>query len=240
MPAAVGFCVVRKIVSPVFRQAERIQDPIWMSDVSSIERLEGFLVTQRFMVMRLLSLSLFALSALSANAAPKDDFLASAAAQIGRTVSYDPAYTALAYPGGDVPISTGVCTDVLVRAFRQIGVDLQKDVHEDMKKSFAAYPHLWNLRSPDTNIDHRRVPNLMAFFKRLGKAVPVTREAADYRPADIVAWRLPDGRPHIGIVSAEPSEQQPDRFKIIHNIGAGARSEDRLFDFEIIGHYRYF
>jgi len=192
------------------------------------------------MVMRLLILSLIALAGAHAAADLKEGFLAAAVGQIGRTVTYDPAYTTLSYPGGDVPISTGVCTDVVIRAFRQIGLDLQKEVHEDMKKSFAAYPRLWNLRSPDANIDHRRVPNLMAYFKRCGKAIAVTREASDYRPADIVAWRLPDGRPHIGIVSSELSEQQPDRYKIIHNIGAGAQCEDRLFDFEIIGHYRYF
>jgi uncharacterized protein len=192
------------------------------------------------MVTRLLILSLFAFVAARAVADPKTDFLAAATAQIGRTVSYDPAYTTLSYPGGDVPITTGVCTDVVIRAFRQIGVDLQKEVHEDMKAAFAAYPHLWNLRSPDSNIDHRRVPNLMAYFKRRGKAVPMSRDASDFKPADIVAWRLPDGRPHIGIVSSELSEQQPDRYKIIHNIGAGAQCEDRLFDFEITGHYRYF
>ena len=194
----------------------------------------------RFMLIRLLTFSMFALFVGRVSGAPKDDFLAGASAQIGITTSYDPAYTTLSYPGGDVPIAKGVCTDVIIRAFRQTGFDLQKEVHEDMKKSFAAYPRLWNLRSPDASIDHRRVPNLMTFFKRLGKAVPVTREAGDFRPADIVAWRLPDGRPHIGIVSAERSEQQPERCKIIHNIGAGAQCEDRLFDFEIIGHYRYF
>lgn len=189
---------------------------------------------------RLFMLSLFALASACAAADPKGDFLAAAAAQIGRTVTYDPAYTTLSYPGGDVPMSTGVCTDVIIRAFRQIGVDLQSEVHEDMKKSFSAYPHLWNLRSPDPNIDHRRVPNLMTWFKRRGKSVPISREASDYRPADIVAWRLPDGRPHIGIVTSEISELQPERYKIIHNIGAGAQCEDRLFEFEIIGHYRYF
>ena len=192
------------------------------------------------MPARLLILSILALAAAHAVANPKEDFLAAAAAQIGRTVTYDPAYTTLSYPGGDVPISTGVCTDVVIRAFRRIGVDLQMEVHEDMKRSFPAYPHLWNLRSPDPNIDHRRVPNLMTWFKRRGKALPITREATDYQPADIVAWRIPDGRPHIGIVSSELSEQQPERYKIIHNIGAGAQCEDRLFEFEIIGHYRYF
>jgi len=190
--------------------------------------------------MRLLPLLFLALAALPASAAPKDEFISGAVAQIGVTTSYNPEYVVLPYPGGDVPIASGVCTDVVIRAFRKIGLDLQKEVHEDMKKSFPAYPHLWSLRAPDANIDHRRVPNLMAFFKRLGKSVPITHNAADYQPGDIVAWKIPDGRPHIGIVSSEASEDQPDRFKIIHNIGAGARCEDRLFEFEIIGHYRYF
>lgn len=176
--------------------------------------------------------------ALSALAGPKDDLLTGAAGQIGQTVSYVADYVVLPYPGGDVPISGGVCTDVVIRAFRKAGIDLQRDVHEDMKRSFPAYPKLWGLAKPDTNIDHRRVPNLMEYFKRRGKQLPVTREPADYQPGDIVAWRIPDGRPHIGLVAPAPGSD-PQRRQIIHNIGHGARQEDRLFDFEIIGHYRY-
>jgi len=181
---------------------------------------------------------LLGLLATSALAEPKADLLAGAAAQIGQTVSYIADYVALPYPGGDVPLAGGVCTDVVIRAFRKAGIDLQKDVHEDMKSAFPAYPKLWGLAKPDTNIDHRRVPNLMTFFKRRGKALPITRDPANYQPGDIVAWRIPDGRPHIGLVAPEAGGD-PARRQIIHNIGHGARREDRLFEFEIIGHYRY-
>jgi len=167
------------------------------------------------------------------------DLIAAATAQIGRTIRYDGNYVPLAYPMGDVPVDRGVCTDVVVRAFRRVGIDLQKEVHEDMQRAFRAYPHIWGLRRPDANIDHRRVPNLMCFFARHGKAVAITTVGVDYRPGDIVAWRLPDGRPHIGLVANEAAAVATRRL-IIHNIGAGAKAEDRLFDFEIIGHYRYF
>jgi uncharacterized protein len=151
--------------------------------------------------------------------------------QVGKTVSYDPAYRRLAYPGGDVPLETGVCTDVVIRAYRHAGVDLQVLVHEDMKASFSAYPRNWGLRKPDTNIDHRRVPNLATFFRRKGASLPVTNRAADYKPGDIVTWRLPSGVPHIGIV-AGPRQ-------VVHNIGNGARTEDVLFAYTLTGHYRY-
>jgi hypothetical protein len=156
------------------------------------------------------------------------------------TLYYDPSYVVLAYPGGDVPRERGVCTDVLVRAFRQgAGIDLQQAVHEDMKRSFAAYPKKWGLRAPDPNIDHRRVPNLMTFFARQGKAVPVTRDPEDYRPGDIVAWDLGNRAVHIGLVS-DVWSASTGRYQIVHNIGEGTRLEDRLFDWRIIGHYRYF
>ena len=164
-------------------------------------------------------------------------------AQIGKTISYDGAYVPLRYPMGDVPIERGVCTDVVVRAFRALGIDLQKELREDMRGAFRSYPRLWGLRSPDPNIDHRRVPNLMHFFARRGKERRVSSQGADYSPGDIVAWRLPDGRPHIGLVSNEQTNRSPNvaqRPLVIHNIGAGAAIEDRLFDFQIIGHYRYF
>lgn len=158
--------------------------------------------------------------------------------QIGVTKSYDPAYVKLAYPNGDLPPERGVCADVVVRALRTAGHDLQKLVHEDMKKNFGAYPKNWGLKKPDPNIDHRRVPNLMKYFERSGKSLPVTKQAVDYRPGDVVAWRL-DGRLyHIGIVATERS-RYGSRPLIIHNIGAGTQAEDRLFDFEIIGHYRW-
>ncbi|HYK04368.1 MAG TPA: DUF1287 domain-containing protein [Thermoanaerobaculia bacterium] len=151
--------------------------------------------------------------------------------QVGKTLSYDPAYRRIAYPNGDVPIATGVCTDVVIRAYRHAGVDLQVLVHEDMKRNFSAYPQHWGLRKPDTNIDHRRVPNLATFFRRQGAALPVTKRAGDYKPGDIVTWKLASGVPHIGIVSG--------RDRVVHNIGSGAREEDVLFAYELTGHFRW-
>ena len=154
-----------------------------------------------------------------------------ARSQIGRTVRYDPAYTALDYPMGDVPIAKGVCTDVVIRALRQQSIDLQQLVHQDMKANFPAYPNRWGLKRPDPNIDHRRVPNLEVYFTRHGWAVQ-----DGYRAGDIVTWRLAgSGLPHIGIVS---DRKQGDTPLIIHNIGAGTREEDILFHHEIVGHFR--
>jgi len=174
------------------------------------------------------------------NASPQlKQLLASAIEQTSITTGYDPAYVSIAYPGGDVPPETGVCSDVLVRAFRKTGIDLQKEVHEDMKVAFGEYPRKWGLAKPDTNIDHRRVLNLATFFERKGKALPVTMERKDYLPGDLVAWDLGGGIPHIGIVSSLATEADK-HFLIIHNIGAGARAEDVLFNWKITGHYRYF
>ncbi len=166
-------------------------------------------------------------------------FLAAAAAQIGKTLTYDPAYTSLAYPGGDVPIERGVCSDVAIRAFRAVGFDLQKEIHDDMSRAFSAYPKNWGLRKADANIDHRRVLNLMTFFKRRGKSVPVTHNAADYQPGDLVTCIVPKNLPHIMIVSDQVSPLDPSRRLVIHNIGAGAQAEDRLFEFELTGHFRW-
>lgn len=138
-----------------------------------------------------------------------------------------------------MPLESGVCADVVVRAFRKAGVDLQVLVHNDMKSHFAAYPKMWKLRAPDANIDHRRVPNLMTFFKRKGKEIVITKNYSDYWPGDVVAWRLDNGLVHIGLVSDQISNDTKHPL-IIHNIGAGTNMEDRLFEFEIIGHYRYF
>ncbi len=163
--------------------------------------------------------------------------LASAAeSQVGKTLHYDPAYVKLDYPGGDVPLERGVCTDVVVRAMREVGIDLQAAVHEDMSADFGEYPRNWGLTRPDPNIDHRRVPNLRTYFQRTGKALSVSDRPEDYWPGDIVTWDVA-GRPHIGIVSTIPA---PDgrRYCITHNIGSGTRVEDRLFEFEITGHYR--
>ena len=178
-------------------------------------------------------------SARAEPAAEVSKFLAAARAQIGRTVQYDPAYVTLDDPGGDVPLDRGVCSDVAVRAFRALGIDLQKELHEDMKQAWSAYPKQWGLSRPDSNIDHRRVLNLITFFKRRGKALPVTQDAADYRPGDLVTCLVPPHLPHIMIVSDAFSADDPRRRLIIHNIGQGARAEDRLFEFQLTGHFRY-
>ena len=159
--------------------------------------------------------------------------------QVGKTTKYDPLYVKLAYPGGDTSIDRGVCTDVVVRALRKVGVDLQVLIHEDMKASFKSYPNLWGLKRPDPNIDHRRVPNIAMFLRRKGKAVPLTKDPSDYRPGDIVVWQLSGGRPHMGIVS-NMRVTATKRYRVVHNIGAGAQIQDSLFVFEITGHFRYF
>jgi uncharacterized protein len=157
--------------------------------------------------------------------------------QIGVTVSYDPAYTRIPYPGGDVPESRGVCTDVVIRALRTQGIDLQQRVHEDMRAHFAAYPQKWRLRGPDRNIDHRRVPNLQTWFTRKSWSIAVTDRAGDYRAGDLVTWMLPGNLPHIGIVSDRKTMLRGVPL-IIHNIGRGTREDDILFDYTITGHYR--
>lgn len=166
--------------------------------------------------------------------------LESAVEQTNLTKTYDPAYAVIPYPMGDVAAEKGVCTDVVIRAFRRAGVDLQKLVHEDMKGNFSVYPKKWGLKKPDTNIDHRRVPNLQTFFARQRKSLPITDRAENYQPGDVVAWDL-DGKglTHIGLVSNFYNETTR-RYSIIHNIGAGTRAEDVIFDWKIIGHYRYF
>ncbi len=156
--------------------------------------------------------------------------------QIGVTVEYDSAYVGLAYPGGDVPEERGVCTDVVIRALRLLDFDLQKEVHEDMKRNFAAYPKYWGLKRPDKNIDHRRVPNLQTFFKRRGWGLPVSRNAADYKPGDLVTCLVDDSLPHIMIVSDRRNEEGIPL--VIHNIGVGTEEEDCLFTFPLTGHYR--
>lgn len=157
--------------------------------------------------------------------------------QVGITVRYDSAYRRIPYPNGDIPADQGVCSDVLIRAYRRLGVDLQVLVHEDMVRSWPAYPKLWGLSRPDANIDHRRVPNLAAFFKRHGQSLPVVHDPLGYRPGDIVTWRLPSGVPHIGLVSDRRSSS--GRPLVIHNIGRGTLEEDILFLFTITGHHRY-
>ena len=174
-----------------------------------------------------------------ADATPLEKINAGAIEQTTQTTSYDPSYVKLDYPNGDVAPNTGVCADVVVRAFRKAGIDLQKELHEDMKRNFAKYPQKWGARGPDTSIDHRRAPNLMTWFDRQGKAQPVTKDAKDYLPGDVVSWQLDNGLPHIGMVSKIKVEGS-DRYAIVHNIGLGARIEDVLFAWKITGHYRYF
>jgi uncharacterized protein YijF (DUF1287 family) len=156
------------------------------------------------------------------------------------SVVYDGSYVSIPYPGGDVPQNTGVCTDVVIRTYRVLGADLQRLVHEDISKDFSAYPsrRIWGLQGPDRNIDHRRVPNLQAFFKRHGSVLPITNIPEDYSPGDLVTWMLPGNLPHIGIVTdrKHPGSENP---MIVHNIGLGPKLEDMLFDYPITGHFRY-
>lgn len=156
--------------------------------------------------------------------------------QIGVTTRYDPAYVRLPYPNGDVPEDRGVCTDVVIRALRAQGLDLQRSVHEDMRAHFAEYPQKWGLRGPDRNIDHRRVPNLQTWFARQGWSRTPTRNAVDYRAGDLVTWMLPGNLPHIGIVGDRTSLAGTPL--IVHNIGRGTREENILFAYSITGHYR--
>lgn len=161
------------------------------------------------------------------------DVVEGARRQIGVTRLYDPSYVRLGYPGGDVPIERGVCTDVVIRALRALGVDLQREVHEDMRAAFDHYPRMWGLRRPDRNIDHRRVPNLEVYFQRRGWGVP---EGQAIQPGDVLSWRLPDGRPHIGVVSDRRGRS--GEWAIIHNIGQGAREEDVATQWRRRGHFR--
>ena len=180
------------------------------------------------------ALLIFLLAALTAAAATIEE---AAREQIGVTTIYDPAYVRLSYPGGDVPPERGVCTDVVIRALRKAhDFDLQKAVHEDMKANFSAYPKNWGLKTPDKNIDHRRVPNLEKFFERKGWKQPAVKKPSDYLPGDIITVRLTGGIPHVMIVSSKKNESGIPL--AIHNIGAGTREEDCLTDFTIIGHYR--
>ena len=168
-------------------------------------------------------------------------FVAAAIERTHHIVRYDPAYVRIPYPGGDVPADTGVCTDEIIRSYRAVGIDLQKEVHEDMAQNFSAYPRSWRwlLARPDSNIDHRRVPNLMVFFQRKGQSLPKSSRIEDYSPGDLVTWDLGGGVPHIGIV-VDRIAPQTGRYMIVHNIGQGPKMEDVIFNWRITGHYRYF
>lgn len=208
--------------------------------------MAGFGVTCRLVaILTVLATVAWPDAARAQQSVPSDDAVAKlAAAAIERTrqrVTYDGSYHRLAYPMGDVPASIGVCTDVVIRAYRAgLNIDFQQRVHEDMKRNFGKYPKIWGLSRPDTNIDHRRVPNLETFFKRHGETLPITDNPQDYRPGDLVTWRLTGtGLPHIGIVTDRraPITGNPT---IAHNIGRGPELSDMLFNYRISGHFRYF
>ena len=186
----------------------------------------------------LLVAMLVTLTSVSISVSANGDLAEAAEARTAHEIRYDGSYRAIAYPLGDVPDDVGVCSDVVIRAYRTIEIDLQQAVHEDMRDAFDSYPQLWGLSGPDPNIDHRRVPNLERFFERHGEALTPSRAAAGYRPGDIVTWRLSGKLPHIGIVS---HYQVPgtDRYAIVHNIGEGPKREDVLFAYPLHGHYRY-
>jgi uncharacterized protein YijF (DUF1287 family) len=204
-------------------------------------------LNQRILIGCLLVVAIFAAPAWPQTTAktPRQIFLgkfvAAAVERTQHTVRYVPGYVHLRYPGGDVPADTGVCSDEVIRAYRAVEIDLQKEVHEDLVKDWDAYPHQlkWQQRKPDTSIDHRRVPNLMVFFSRRGENLPISRKAEDYAPGDIVTWDLGGDVPHIGMV-VDRKSSSTGRLMIVHNIGEGPRMEDVLFNWKITGHYRYF
>ncbi|MCU0457398.1 MAG: DUF1287 domain-containing protein [Bacteroidales bacterium] len=194
------------------------------------------------MLIRTITAVKIAFLLLSASVSGQDDFYLNLSdAAIGLTkqhVVYDPKYYSIRYPGGDIPEDRGVCTDVVIRAYRKLGIDLQKEVHADMAANFGVYPKIWGLKSTDTNIDHRRVPNLMTFFSRHGETKSISNDPKDYRPGDIVTWDLGEGIPHIGIVINKRSADNM-RFLIVHNIGNGQEISDCLFSYRLTGHYTY-
>lgn len=163
-----------------------------------------------------------------------------AIAIINPNIIYDPSYFAIKYPNGDVPKNKGVCTDVIIRAYRKLGIDLQKEVHEDMKSHFSLYPNLkkWGMTKTDSNIDHRRVPNLEIFFERKGTKLPVSKNSNDYKTGEIITWMINNKLPHIGIITNRKSTDGK-RNLIVHNVGNGQVLEDCLFSYTIVGHFKY-
>jgi len=178
------------------------------------------------------------ISGLNHTHTPGSRLAAAALAHSKESVSYDSGYYEISYPNGDIPASKGVAADVIVRCYRQLGIDLQKEVHEDMASDFRVYPQLWNALEPDANIDHRRVQNLQRFFTRHGEDIKVTRDAADYKPGDLVVWGLGNAETHIGIVVPGPGEFSNEPW-VVHNNGSGVKWEKSLFEYQILGHYRY-
>ena len=187
--------------------------------------------------------TVFLLSLLSVNtyaASFDDDIVAALLERTTHNVTYDGSYRSIGYPGGDVPENVGVCTDVIIRSYRKLGIDLQKLVHEDMQNNFTLYPskRIWGLSKPDKNIDHRRVPNLQAYFERHANVLSKSKKVSDYKTGDIVTWMLPGNLPHIGMVINESSQDTGNPL-IVHNIGRGPQKSDMLFDYKITGHYRF-
>lgn len=174
----------------------------------------------------------------NSSASFSDRLVTAAIERTRHTVNYDGRYLKLEYPNGDVPDNIGVCTDVIIRAYRQLDIDLQKDIHEDMQANFGDYPKLWGLKTTDKNIDHRRVPNLQTLFKRKGKVLAVSTDGSKYQAGELVTWMLAGNLPHIGIVTDKKSSDGK-RPLIVHNIGAGPKLEDILFKYPITGHYYY-
>lgn len=192
-----------------------------------------------FLVLTLTNnLSIVAQNRLSANLTFGQKLSNAALSILDPTIVYNPKYVSIKYPNGDVAPNTGVCTDVVIRAYRKLGIDLQKEVHEDMKRNFANYPSkiIWGMKTTDKNIDHRRVPNLEVFFGRKGTKLSVTKNASDYKTGEIVTWMINNKLPHIGILSHKKSADGK-RFLIVHNIGGGQVLEDCLFKYPIVGHY---
>ncbi|MBD3653210.1 DUF1287 domain-containing protein [Kangiella sp.] len=189
----------------------------------------------------LLVISLVMLSAPVLAKTASDQLVEAALERTQFEIKYDGRYMTIDYPNGDVPPEIGVCTDVIIRSYRKLGIDLQQLVHEDMRDNFELYPskRIWGLTSTDRNIDHRRVPNLQAFFSRHGKSLPISNDPQQYQPGDIVSWMLPGNLPHIGIVTDQKDVETGNPL-IVHNIGAGPKLENMLFDYDITGHYRYF
>ncbi|HDZ31569.1 MAG TPA: DUF1287 domain-containing protein [Pseudoalteromonas sp.] len=182
---------------------------------------------------------LLTLACINANAASfEEDIVSALLERTTHDVAYDGAYRSIGYPGGDVPKNVGVCTDVIIRSYRKLGIDLQKLVHEDMQNNFTLYPskRIWGLNKPDKNIDHRRVPNLQAYFERHANVLSKSNKVSDYKTGDIVTWMLPGNLPHIGMVINESSQDTGNPL-IVHNIGRGPQKSDMLFDYKITGHY---
>jgi uncharacterized protein len=194
------------------------------------------MTTRRYSPMVILAVMMIAATSYAGSAI--EDLISAAKERTQHEVMYDGRYFRIGYPHGDIPANKGVCTDVVIRAYRRIGIDLQVEVHRDMTAQFHAYPNRWGLSKPDPNIDHRRVPNLQVFFQRKGNVLPVSDQADDYHPGDVVTWMLPGNLPHIGLVVDQKSSDGK-RWMIVHNIGRGPQMADGLFDFPITGHYRY-